>query len=100
MRWRPTPAEDLITARRLVGDSWEACRFDELQPGDVFQAVGPDGGFVNPTTGEDDDACIARVADFPVRNELGQTGQAAGRGWGVPINLYPSMAVLQRKGLS
>lgn len=100
MRWRPTPPKDLITARRMVGDSWEACRFEELRPGDVFRAVGPCGCFVNPSTGEVDEACIALVADHPIKNDMGQTGQAAGRGYGVPIDLFASMVELQRKGLS
>lgn len=84
----------------MIGDSWESCRIEELRPGDVFRAVGPDGRFVNPSTGEADDSCIALVADHPIKNDLGQTGQTAGRGYGVPVNLFASMAQLRLKVLS
>lgn len=99
MKWHPTPKANLITARRMSGDSWEACRLEDLRPGDVFRAVAPDGTFVNPTTGEEDEACIARVVDAPRKMDpLGSDGQW--HGYGVPIDLFPSIEELKRKGLS
>ncbi len=99
MKWRPTPEAELITARRMVGDGWEPCRFEELQPGDVFRAIAPDGSFVNPTTGLEDEACIALVLDPPRKlDPLGSDGQWYG--YGVPIDLFPSVEELKRKGLS
>jgi hypothetical protein len=102
MKWRRTPKEYLITALRLVGETWESCLLEELQPGDIFRAVSPfTGDFIHPETHEPDDACIARVNDLPIRNDNNRNGSLLGAvGYGVPIQLYESMDDLKRKGLS
>lgn len=101
MKWRPTPERIRITARVLVGDSWDDRRMEDLQPGDIFRAVSPNGQFINPATHEIDNSCVARVADYPIKNYNNQIGPVLGaQGYGVPIDVYRSMAELKRKGLS
>lgn len=101
MKWRPTPKSQLITARRLVGKTWEDCLMQELQPGDIFRSVLPDGTIINPASEEADEVCVARVCDFPIRNDNNQIGSLNGaEGYGVPIEVFDSIEVLNRKGLS
>lgn len=102
MNWKPCPKEYRITARRLVGNTWEDCDLVELKPGDIFRAVSPHTGqYIHPDTHEPDDACIARVNDLPIRNDNNQLGSLLGAvGYGVPITLFASTDDLKRKGLS
>lgn len=102
MKWKPTPKEYRITARRLIGETWEDCQLVDLRPGDIFRSVSPfTGEFIHPDTHEPDDACIARVNDLPIRNDNNCNGSLLGAvGYGVPIDLYASMDDLKRKGLS
>jgi hypothetical protein len=101
MAWRPTPESQRIMARKLAGDSWVDVRMEDLRPGDVFKAVSPTGELIDPCSGEPDDEVIALVTDYPIKNHNNQIGSLLGeRGYGVPIDLFPSMDELKRKGLS
>lgn len=101
MKWRPTPDSILIKARKLAGDEWVTIEMKDLRPGDIFRAIAPDGGVIHPVTGEPDDVVVALVTDHPIRNDLNQIGSILGaRGYGVPIEVFPSMDELKRKGLS
>lgn len=100
-RWRPTPPDITITARKLAGDGWVEIAMKDLAPGDIFRAVGPDGDLINPCTHEPDADCIARVLDYPIKNDMNQCGSLLGaQGYGVPVDVYASMDELRRKGLS
>lgn len=101
MKWRPTPKSRLITALRRIGETWEACLMAELQPGDIFRAVDANGNTINPATHELDDDCVARVHDFPIRNDNNCNGSIFGaEGYGVPMELFRSIDDLKRRGLS
>jgi hypothetical protein len=101
VKWRPTPEKQRITARKFVGDAWIDCRMEDLQPGDIFRAVAPGGDLVDPCTNEPDEDAVALVIDWPIKNYNNQIGSLLGaRGYGVPIDLFPSMDELKRKGLS
>lgn len=101
MKWQPTPKSRLITACKLIGETWEACPMEDLQPGDIFRAISPDGVTINPVTHEPDENCIARVFEHPIRNYNNQNGSAWGaEGYGVPMELFASFEDLNRRGLS
>jgi len=101
VRWRRTPERILIRARKLAGDGWIDIEMSDLLPGDVFRAVAPDGEVIHPVSGEPDGDVIALVTDFPIKNYNNQIGSLLGaQGYGVPIEVYPSMDELNRKGLS
>lgn len=99
-RWKPTPQAELMIAHRLAGDAWTPCRYDELQPGDIVRVETPEGERVNPVTLEPDDACVAIVKAHPFKNDLGQTGNPPGQGYGVEMRVYASIDDLNQKGLS
>lgn len=101
MKWRPTPEKILIKARKLAGDGWVDVLMQDLQPGDVFRAIGPDGDVIHPCSGESDDQVVALVTDYPIKNYNNQIGSLLGaQGYGVPIEVFPSIDELNRKGLS
>lgn len=98
MAWRPTKPEEKILARKLDG---QTCEFKDLRPGDVFHAIAADGHAIHPHTEEPDDEAVARVTGYPIQNVDNCNGSLLGAvGWGVPIEVYPSMDELKRKGLS
>ncbi len=101
MKWRPTPEKILIKARKLAGDGWVDVLMQDLEPGDVFRAIAPDGGIIHPCSGEPDAEVISFVTDYPIRNYNNQIGSLLGaQGYGVPIEVFASMDELKRKGLS
>ncbi len=100
MAWKPVPAKNLVTARKLAGDGWVDIEMKDLQPGDVFRAVFR-GEVIHPETHEPDDEAVALVTDHPIKNVDNQIGSLLGAvGWGVPIHVFESMDELKRKGLS
>lgn len=98
-KWCPTPEDELVTARRMVGDSWEACRIENLRKGDVFMCVSPDGDFVHAHTLEADEESVAMACDDAVKMDpLGSMG--TWYGWGVACEVYASFDELKARGLS
>lgn len=101
MKWRPTPEKILIKARKMVDDGWVDVLMQDLQPGDIFRAIGPDGDAIHPCSCEPDDLVVALVTDHPIKNHNNQIGSLFGaQGYGVPIEVFSSMDELKRKGLS
>lgn len=93
MAWRPTAPQERIMARKLDG---ETCEFKDLKPGDVFQAIAPDGTPIHPCTEEPDDEIVALVVDFPVQNINNRNGNLLGEiGYGVPIEVYASASEIK-----
>lgn len=101
MKWRPTPAKRLLTAKVYAGDGWIDRQMSDLEPGDIFRVASPSGELVNPLTNEPDDKVVALVTDYPIKNYNNQIGSLLGaEGYGVPIELFESFDDLKRKGLS
>lgn len=97
--WSPTPPDKRIRARLLDGTIIE---YSELKPGNVFQAILPDGTTIHPLDTEEEGKSVTDEVTFAVCMDAPVRGWRENPGWAVPVEAgaRDDMIALARQFLS